>query len=389
METIDGKKGKLELVLGGGWLSRHEASMLRPGLIIRSERLAGTGQELRLNGERMASCELMIFGAEGRMPMCPRISSLENQESPEPEPHRGAEMTELLPFSIVMGSAEASIADLSGLGRESVIDMGIDAEADENGSLAICGQEAARGKICVIGENMGLRLTSVTAAAAGGAEFRTTGNLLDGSYSAEKLVDYDFSRPDFFTRRQILALEDIHKDFLRSLASAAPGKFSGMRLTAVDQLNFQEYLEALAADGESIVVAPVSPLRKGSEPAMPAKPLLRLSSGAFPEKTALSWIRKSLARPSGGAILANGPALRNDREAIFASLRDAWKRRGALSPLPAGEIEAKRGKYVPEMEPYADDQEMIAIAYFEIGGARNLNIVYPARCLEPVMKALS
>ncbi len=399
MDTIDGMKGRLDLALGGGWISRHEASTLEAGRIIRSDRLAGTGQELRFNGERFASCDVLVVGEGKRTAFCPRVSSLEGERSPGPEPVRGEEATELLPFSIRMGSAEARLSDLSGLGKRSVIDMGIDAARPENGILLISGHEAARGVVCVVGENMGLRITEVLARTAPGAEFRTTGNLLEAGYAGEKIADYDFSRPDFFTRAELEGIEEVHADFLRSLTAALPGALGGLRLACVDQLNFREFLDALPAEGGSLLVAPTSPARAREETRLPTKPILRLSTAPFPEERILSWMRKDAMRGSGAAVFAEGTALGTGtdgedgsaprREAIFAALRDAWKRRGSLAPVPSEEIPAGPGAFPAALAPWVDEYEMIALASFKMGDAWALNIAYPARALEPVMKALS
>jgi len=104
-------------------------------------------------------------------------------------------------------------------------------------------------------------------------------------------------------------------------------------------------------------------------------------------------------RGSGAAVFAEGTALGTGadgeagsakrREAIFAALRDAWKRRGSLAPVPAEEIPAGPGAFPESLAPWVDEYEMIALASFKIGEAWTLNLAYPARALEPVMKALS
>jgi hypothetical protein len=389
MNTLDDRTGTLEAVLGSGWISRHEASKLEAGMAIRSERLAGEGQTLVYAGARMASYDMAVIDAGGASLMCPRLRSLEEEGQPEPEPVRGAEMTELLPFRILLGRAEARLADLSGLGRGSWIDMGIQAGAEEDAVLLLCGCEAARGRTCVIGENMGLRLTRILARAEPGAEFRSTGNLLEAGYAAEKVADYNFRRPDFFTRRQIQALEEIHLDFLRSLAVTAPGRLPGLELALVDQLNFQEFLDSLPKDGRKLAIAPACPSVPRPDRPMPAKPILRLASGPFPEEEVLGWIRRDISRPVGGAVLAQGPALDGDAASVFAALRDAWKRRGALAPIQSSLMSIPDSGYTVEFEPYAERYEMVALAGFRAGKDWVLNIAYPARVLESVMKALS
>lgn len=415
MKSLDAEKGNLEFVLGTGWLSRYEASRLGVGIFVRTSRLAGTGYELRLNGERIAEASALALdrdlGPDGgkRRTLWAQIQRMERESLVQPEPSRGEDLMELLPFSVVLGSAGASVEDLSGLGRTSVIDLGIDADDAQKATLFVAGMRAAKGIVSVVGESMGLRITSVEASFGERVSFRTTGNLVDPSRSSEKLKDYNFRMPDCFTRVQLETFASIHSDFLRSLgafalrddspnpgetdrriAPDALGALAGARLTLIDQLNFTEFVDTLS-EGESIVAAPCSQSARPrvAETDRPKKPLIRLAQGGGNDDEALECVRKEQERPMGGSVLASGRILETAGEAVFAALRDAWKGYGALSPRPADYLRHAPNGRAADYSAYADEYEMIALACFDLGPSGTLRVAYPLRAIEGVLKALS
>lgn len=390
MRNFVKEKGTLEFVLGSGWLSLHEASRLAPGMVLRSSRLAGTGYELRFGGERIADASAVALGDADEGFLCAQLQNLERGPFMPPEPARGSDLMELLPFSIVLGSAEADVESLSGLGRMSVVDLGIKAGLTQDAILLVAGIRTARGIVSVQGERMALRLTEIEAAFNGDAPFRTTGALVDPGRSSEKIQDYDFRRPDCFTRGQLEAFAVLHADFLGSLG-ALLDIGAGAKLARVDQMNFTEFAESLQ-EGELIVAAPCSKSVRPRVPESdrPRKTLLRLSDRpGFPEAEALDWVRREQSRPMGGAVLAAGGVLRTERDSVFSALRDAWKSYGALAPFPSAEFRRTKEKPAIALGDYSGEWEMVAVASFDLGGAGGLDIAYPLRAIEPALKALT
>jgi flagellar motor switch/type III secretory pathway protein FliN len=394
METLDTKEGALEFALGSGWLSRYEASRLAPGSILRTTRIAGTGYELRFNGERIADAQAVVAGDGKRARLCAQIESLERGPGIAPEPARGTSLTELLPFTVLLGSAAASLAGLAGLGRTSIVDLGIGATEPQLAELRVAGMPAAAGRIAVCGENMCFRVVERLAGFSSDAPFRTTGSLIDPARSPQAVKDYDFRMPDCFTRVQLEAFAALHQDFLRSLGALAAGRKgfpAGMELASVDQLNFTEFAESLE-EGELIVAAPCSASVRPRVPESerPAMAFLDLSGDpAFPPEAAAGWALATQARPQGGAVLAAGEILATERDIVFAALRDAWKGYGALSPFPDAEFKRAKDKPALALESYAGEWEMVALASIKLGAAGRLDIAYPLRAIEAALKALS
>jgi hypothetical protein len=395
MESFDMMEGKLELIVGSGWMSRYEASRLAPGAVVRTTRIAGTGYELRFNGERLAEASGAVIGPEGSARLCAQVESLDRRPGSDPQAARGTDMTELLPFTLLLGSAKAKIAELSGLGRTSIIDLGIEAGQIQDAELRLADFPAARGTVSVVGENMAFTVSECLSRFSGDAPFRTTGSLIDASRSPEKVKDYNFRMPDCFTKAQLGALASLHQDFLSSwgvLAAQERGSFpSGLKLEFIDQLNFTEFAESLK-EGELIVAAPCSPSVRPrlQESERPAKDFLDVSGKpGFPPETAEACARAMQLRPLGGAVLASGDILSRERDLVFAALRDAWKSYGALSPFPAAEFRRAKEKPALALSAYADEYEMVALAGFSQGGSVLINIAYPLRSIEAALKALS
>ena len=411
------KSGTLEFILGRAWISLREAAQLGEGMIIRTNRMAGTDYELAFNGTRLANAGAIIAGPETNPSLCARITSLEARTAADMEPVRGDSLLELVPITVILATAKTQLSDLDSLAPMSWIDFG---PAPVAGSIPdricplivsvqIAGFDIARGVACVVGEAMGVRITQAYGQFAGEAPFRTSGNVLGADYTAEKVAPFDFARPDCFTRRQLESIAALHDGFLRSL-SALSGKMPRLQLSWVDQLNFSEFLDLVPA-GSQVAIAPSNASTRphiGGN-AEPKKRLLRTTeSTALPVEQALSAIKRDIARPSGGATFVTGALLSGNEEVLCTALRDAWRRYGVLSPTYNHSIRKDDAAGAQLVPAYADEFEMVVVVAFtsviseipaqesrvvtegalpEAGTA--LLVAYPLRTLESVLGALS
>jgi hypothetical protein len=366
----------------------------------------------------VADAGVVIVRGQSERWLCARVDRLERGGSPEPEPRRGEELSELLPFEIVLGKTQASLSQLQGLGRKSLIALGLTLGQSEDAELRVAGMRLGYGKVVVVGEYLGLRLTRLEARVSQGGEFRQSGGLLAKS-SAERVKDYDFERPDCFTWTQLKNLECLHKDFLAAFSALGGLDLSGAKIT-VDQLNFTEFVDSLD-QGSAVVVAPcfrpgpsgvalssAAPSSAAPQDAVPSsaalsnaqapavKALLRLgSSPNFPEEDIRAWVLHELCKGQGGAVLAQGPLALSHKDALFKALREAWKAYGGLAAYPEEEILKRGARPALGFGKYADEYEMVALASIDLGantdaGQRGwLNLAYPLRAIEPLLEALS
>lgn len=407
MKSFDETSGGLELVVGTCWLSRFELSRLAPGSIILTDRIAGKPFELRFNGERLAEAEAALIQyqdpptGEDRARMAARIVSLERSDLPEPEPVRGLDLTGLLPAAVVLGASpgvSSSLSSLAGLGRMSLLDLGIEARRDTSSwrcgaRLLVAGAEAGRGTIGVRGENMAFILESLSADFSlpffSRSPVELTGSLAE---SAEGLKLYDFSKPDCFTRRQIDAAARIHEAFIRTLSLSEPS-VPTLRVTLTDQLNFTEYLESLPP-GTPVLAAPATGSERPLVPRedRPEKAFFapRPLPQGYPEAETEAWARASMECPSGGSILLSGPLAERFEGGVLASLRESWRRFGSLSPRPGPR--AVRSENIAEsvraFAPWAGEWEMVILVELSSEGGKELTVTYPIRVLQGVLEAL-
>lgn len=406
MKPFDELTGELSLVIGTAWLSRFELARLAPRSVILTDRIAGTGFELRFNGERLADAEtsLVVFdGKDGQAALIgARISSLSRLASPDPEPVRGNDLASLLPVTVSLGSCPAPVASLAGLARMSHVELGIPAWRDgdawrAHAAFSVAGMEAGTGIVSVSGENMALEITELAVAFSGSAfsaaPLATTGRALLPGQVSRRVKRYDFSKPDCFTRRQLESLAALHGDAIRSLSLIAGEERQSLRVALTDQLNFTEYLESLS-EGERVIASPASAptrpfLAEEDRPErvfFAAAPLPR----GYPASDVERHARASFERPVGGSVLISGPLAETLGDAVLEALRDAWKRFGSVNPRPGPSVErpASLPDAVRAFSPWASEWEMVALVEFVSDTGHELNVAYPIRVLEPVLRAL-
>lgn len=424
MKPFNDFTGTLELVLGSAWLSRFELGRLKVGDYVLTDRIAGTGFELRFNGTRLADAETFFVelktapGSSAAAPAVPAgrlaagITNLgrtaDRNPNGETEPLRGNELTALLPVSAILGRSSAALRDLSGLGPMSLIELGIGAYREGNAwraeaILTVAGMEAGRGVVSVSGEYMALELTALSPsfnpADFSDAPFASTGRVLSAAEGKPSVKRYDFSKPDCFTRRQIDSLAALHEDALRAYRLIQGEGAPALRVSLVDQLNFTEYLESLDPAEPVFAASATATVRPFmNEEDRPAKPFFAAVplTEEYPVRETTSWAQGLCARPVGGSILLSGPLSAWGRDGILEALRDAWRRFGTVSPRSATLLDRPSGaeaaapaaaRYAP-FTPFAGEWEMIVLVELAGESGTLLRIVYPLRVLEPVLRAL-
>ncbi len=412
MKSFNDAACELSLITGTAWLSRFELARLAPGSTVLTDRIAGTGFELRLNGARLAEADTVLVelhsGEEARPAarltarLTARILAFSPALPAEVEPVRGSALTGLLPVTVSFGGATVPLGSLSGLGRMSLVELGIPAYREgeawrADASLLVAGIEAARGVVSVSGEFMALEIGDLApgfpSPAFADAPFASTGRVIPAGDKTSAVKTYDFSKPDCFTRRQIDALAGLHERALKTLNLIDGNLPAGLRVKAADQLNFTEFLSSLPP-GARVHVAPASaavrPFLAGEE--RPERLFLAAAPLAegYPEVRVTEWARASLTRPVGGSVFLSGPLAESESPAILEALRHEWQRYGAVSPRPgrAAECPETLSEAVSAFAPFADEWEMVALAEIVSDRGHELNVAYPLRVLEPVLAAL-
>ena len=388
---------------GIGWISRYELEGLAPGSVVRSGTEAGTGCPISLNGEFFAQGSVVVIDRPGDDALLGAfIDSLEEGSSRPSPPRRGDRANELLPFAIRLGEIRVRMRDLDGTGVSSLINLDRPIGLSCDANLLVSGIPVASGKVAVIGENMGLRIESITASLPAGSLPRTTGAALAPGYSAEKVKDYNFRMPDCFTKRAINRFSDIHLDFLRGWQARLP-EFSGWRLSLVDQLNYGEWLDDIG--GKPMSFAAFSPARRFRAYEREARALMpdtflvesvssRIRLGSGDLAGARAWAE---ARLGGGAEIPFQLALDSnvggipgdgDLEITLACLRNAWLDAGDLRIGMDAGAEPVTFSATPFFESVENRSRMILIARFTRADGHRMDVVYPQGLIAPHLPAL-
>jgi flagellar motor switch/type III secretory pathway protein FliN len=397
------KRGTLTVVIGQGWLSSFEVGSLKVGDVVRTGQIAGRPAMIRYNGCEMGPCEVVIigdlFGARvtGTEPLCDAV----------PVPGTRDDLAELLPTEVVLGSIEVSPEELHGVGRNTIVSLGTPFSESADAELRAAGMPLARGKVVVIEEEMGIRIAEVLARPSMEADIRASGFLLDPN-TRRRVKDYDFRRPDKFTKIAIDNIHDTHILFLRNLGVRLPDIAaslpSGPAQAATDQCTFEESQHWMAAAGRFTLFAaenlgarrPEHDPTDGSRWAARGKALLEENGTAHPVapesrrfidelENVRDYVNRQPVLIYHRAGTAVSEALRRGGtpEALLACLRGGWKNLVDLNlkPVPADDPFAR--------EPWIPAHDMVILVSFDApDGKPALVIVYPYLTLEPLMGVL-
>jgi flagellar motor switch/type III secretory pathway protein FliN len=394
-------KGTLSVSIGEGWLSSFQASNLKRGDVVRSTHIAGTPSPLFFNGVKIGLAEVVvlgeIFGA--------RIVGVPIHTEPSVEPGIKDDLIELLPTMIRLGSIQVSLEDLKGVGPQSIISLGKPLSTDEDCELVVAGLPAARGRVVVLGEEMGMRITRAYGTAFKETNIRSSRFLVEKDSPGVKIKDYDFKKPDKFTWAAIMKIAEVHGHFLRNLAVRLPETSrtlaTGAESLFVDQCTYGEALEMLPEKAFGRFAAENASWRPTSaEEAASVHPsnrmLLEEEGTAHPLP---GDVRAAIERywgESGGMLSRNpifffhGEALktlfagRDGREALLSCLRGGWKNVVDLNLKP---YQAAAGAPdFPELNQY----EMVVIVGVKDRhtGKPAMAILYPYLTLEPYLGIL-
>jgi hypothetical protein len=300
-----------------------------------------------------------------------------------------------------------SPAELRGVGRNTIISLGVPLSESEDAELRAGGIPLARGKVVAIEEEMGIRITRVLTRPFGETDIRASGFLLDPG-SRRTVKTYDFRRPDKFTKIAIDNVYDTHCLFLRNLrvrlSAVAAGLSADPFPSLVDQCTFAEALAGLADIGTFDLFAAenLGMRRPDREPpaggrfAVRGKALLEQEGTPHPvapevRKHIDEWknIHDYLNRQPVLVYLREGTpvhtalAAGDARETLLSCLRGGWKNLVDLNlrPMPADDPFTEK--------PWIPPQDMVIVVAFKgADGKPAMAIVYPFLTLEPLLGIL-
>ncbi len=193
---------------------------------------------------------------------------------------------------------------------------------------------------------------------------------------------YNFRRPDKFSKEHLKALQDIHRDFVRHLATILTGYLRmevEIDVISVDQLTYEEYVCSMPSHVQNMIFK-LNPLSG------------EISMGMSPEILAVV-----LDRMLGGAgvVYDTGKELTQIEELltikfvekIIKILEEAW---GTILPVKSEFVALANGYH---SVPITTSGEIVTLISFEVRlGQKNfglMNICFPYPVLETVLPKLT
>ncbi|MBI4977565.1 MAG: FliM/FliN family flagellar motor switch protein [Spirochaetes bacterium] len=235
--NIEEEKGTLTVVLGRGAISRYELGVLKAGDVVRMANNAGRPFAVEFNGRHVARGEAVVLGFKTAKPVFGvRLSQVPGEPlTADPFPPLN-DLVEILPAEIVLDRVPFSMAELTDVGVGTVI--ALERLVDGDIDLVVAGMTVARGRLMVHGENFAFRVTEKTIAVKEQVAPRISGALIEPAREP-RIKEYDFRRPDKFSRVAVNRFTQIHELFVEHLKAMMP-ETGNYRVTSTDQAAFYE-----------------------------------------------------------------------------------------------------------------------------------------------------
>lgn len=379
-------RGRLSFSVGETILSAWEAARLAPGDIVLTSRQAGYPGFLLFNNLPLGWGEVVVFDRSFGV----RVVDGDFRPHFGVDPGRIDALGEMVPSVVELGGFEVGLEELNGLPPNSFINLGVAPLREANAVLRFAGLALARGTVVVVGEQMGLRICETLTRLPVPAQVRQSGNLAD-RVSAQMAKDYDFSRPDRWSRVQIQRLDEIHRLFQRNLEASIPeaARLLEGRTDAllVDQCTLGEARGILEGMGlASFRTWEHLGLRRGSRAESPRsrKLFFEPADSPLPLSASTRKFIEGFSEPQGlsghrPVFLHSAPWVgEGEFRTLTDCLRNGWKK------LLDFHLEA-----ADPVQDLSDHEMVILILLRQNPGAPPaLALVYPFLTLEPYMSVL-
>ncbi len=238
MEDFFNEKGTLTVSMGRGYISSFEAGVLKEGDIVRTSKIAGETADAFFNGTFLCAGQIVVIDNTFGF----RITDMDPSVEDYPVPSNPDDVIEVLPTMIRLAEIKVSLSELKGISYGSIINLGVEYVTDEDSELLAAGMPIARGRMTVNGEYFAIRITSKFRTEFTESNVRTSGFIVDKS--TEKIKDYNFTMPDWFTFESMQNLQSIHNLFIKNL-KIRRNEFADYEVAVVDQCTFDEAVQAL------------------------------------------------------------------------------------------------------------------------------------------------
>ena len=400
MNSVFEEKGNLDVLIGHGFLSAFELSALKKGDVVQVARRPGIPYSIYFNDSFLCYGDAVVIDEMRGV----RVTESLTNDHHAHRPGITDDVIELLPAKIRFGSIRLSLQELQGVSTGTIINLG--KKGGDDVELIVAGLVVASGKVVYLSahDNMGMRISDVYGIEAGQFDVRTSGYHFDPEQTKIEVAEYDFLRPDKFTRDAIEKTKNIHETFLMNLR-AMSRDFKDYQVSRVDQMAFHEFVDEVESDAVCMIGECFSGPGRQKHGSVRSKARSTSDFTAFVQEEdsplALDpeyfrkygeWVREgdigrlrqfliSFEKECPLEFSEQDPQF---HETIMTSLRNAWKSVADLSFTHTSiATNPQEAKIVP-------DNDMILFVKFEDSRnpGRGFVIVYPYISIEPIVAFL-
>jgi flagellar motor switch/type III secretory pathway protein FliN len=248
MNDFFNQKGNVRIILGKGYISLYEASNLKEGDVIKVSRYAGQSSLLYFNNEFLCYGDIIVLSDYFGF----RVTKFDSEpvrESAGIKDH----IVEVLPAEIQLDSIQFSLNELRGITVDSIIGLEKKYDKEKNVELIAAGIHLAAGKLVIIRENLGIKITEIYNQNKLKVGIRTSDFKVNEDLINFPIKDYDFRQPDKFTWETFVRVKEIHKLFIENLKLAIPD-IKNINILSSDQMTFDEIFDHIKGEEYSYIV---------------------------------------------------------------------------------------------------------------------------------------
>ena len=411
MEKYLDKEGELSVIMVKGFISLYESCNLKKGDVIQLSTIQSNPLSLYFNGIFLGKGEVVILGKfvskfdSNIERLGIRLYDLNDHDTTNTFPGAMDKLLDIVPVYLELDKIQISLNDLKGLGVPSFIGLEKEYNKEEDVELLAAGQPIAYGKLIVVNDNFGIRITKVYYKNNPDIPFRSSGSIIDVNSGDYAIRDWNFKRPDKFSRNQILSIKNIHNVFVNNLKLLIPD-IKKYKVERIDQIVFCEIYDEIKTNHAYITfrnetrpmaVSSMDVVKLKSKKDIPKYYIQQKRSKFKPpcyliehlkkisnKEIKVRWESLILLAIYKKSHLAKLNTENKINKSILESLQNAWKTIGNINFRLKSMLESfEKAKIVP------DNDMCISIKIIdESNPGANMIIIYPYITLSPYLDLL-
>jgi flagellar motor switch/type III secretory pathway protein FliN len=378
-------KNKLTVLLGKTCLSKGELQSLSEGDIVVTFWKNADPAYLVWNGQIAATGHVIVWDDTVGF----RIQKLATGSRMDIPVYRKNSLIDILEIDLCLASQEADTEVLGRIEENSIIIF--DKKVDEAGELQLNGEVIATGKVCKAfpsGDLGALEIqhTSIPESLlAEHGNYLSTGNISNRKKQYDKVIYKNFRFPDSLSKISVRNMHRLNMMFAENLLHLSKNAEADVRISRVDQVTFEEYLDTLK--DRTVALVSFIPgkwnMYKNTIIELPST-VSSMDSVDSPDFRAM--IQEAEKLDFSLPVFVGYEEKRGliTKDTLELALKGAWDYVAHVEPEVI-ELTCTEDRYRRTIAP----KEMVCIVEFEVEGKENsLIVVYPIISIEELLPKL-